>query len=183
MFSKRGKINTARIVPIIKPAAWLDQVKHAAVCEKYNDELLITYVEDTENSMRYLTQHDIDSLALNMDLLKSMAVQNLDCLANIKLHGDGSIYMLTAGGDYETSLILLNYLFTEQNMPVDGDFVVAIPNCDLLLITGSNNKAGIHKIKEIAGRAFLSGNGQVSEFLYKWCGDKFEKFGQIFHNG
>jgi uncharacterized protein YtpQ (UPF0354 family) len=61
-------------------------------------------------------------------------------------------------------------------MPVDGDFVIAIPNCDLLLITGSNNKAGIQKIKEIANRAFLTGNCQVSEYLYKWCGHKFEKF-------
>jgi uncharacterized protein YtpQ (UPF0354 family) len=177
IFSKREKINTAGIVPIIKPASCLEQVAPMAVYEKYNNELLITYAEDTGNSIRYLTQQDIDLLALDLDLLRSIAVNNLNSLlTDIKLHGDGSVYMLTAGGDYETSLILLSYLFTKQNMPVDGDFVIAIPNCDLLLITGSNNKAGIHKIKEIAARAFLTGSCQVSEYLYKWNGDKFEKF-------
>ena len=155
-----------------------------AVYEKYNDELLITYAEDTENSIRYLTQPDVDLMALNMDALRSIAVKNLhSLLTNLKLHGDGSVYMLTAGGDYETSLILLNYLFTKQNIPVDGDFIIAIPNCDLLLITGSNNKAGIHKMKEIAGRVFLTGSCQVSEYLYKWNGNKFEKFEQAFHKG
>jgi len=192
MFSKRGKINTARIVPIIKPTAYLKQVKLMAtgtndtqgVYEKYNDELVITYAEDTPNSIRYLTRQDVDSLSLSMDSLRSMAIDNLhSLLPNIKLHGDGSAYMLTVGGDYETSLILLDYLFTKQNIPVDGDFVIAIPNSDLLLITGSNNKAGIQKIKEIAGRAFLTGNCLVSEHLYKWNGHKFEQFEEVFHRG
>lgn len=184
IFSQREKINTARIVPLIKPTAYLKQVKlmaaktgSEAVCEKYNNELLITYAEDTPNGIRYLTRYDIDSLGVNMELLRSIAVKNLDdLLTNVNLHGDSSAYMLTAGGDYETSLILLDYLFTKQNMPVDGDFVIAIPNSDLLLITGSNNKAGIQKIKEISSRAFFTGNCQVSEYLYIWCGHKFEKF-------
>jgi uncharacterized protein YtpQ (UPF0354 family) len=183
-----GKISVDRIVPIIKPKSYLEGVNQAAakmgatknvegVYEKYNDQLIIAYAEDTENNIRYLTPSDRDSLAINKDSLRTIATRNLGrILTNIKRQGDNGIYMLTAGGNYETSLILLNNILTKETLPVNGDFVIAIPNRDLFLVTGSNDKAGISKLKEIVKKSFEKGSYQVSEYLYKWNGKIFEKY-------
>jgi uncharacterized protein YtpQ (UPF0354 family) len=188
IFNPKEKISVDRIIPIIKPVEYLNDLKNLAknmgatkdfegVYEKYNEQLIIVYAEDTKSSLSYLTQDDLTTLSINQDSLRMVATKNLDrLLTNIQRQGDDGTYMLTAGGNYETSMILLNNIFTKESLPVNGDFVVAIPNRDMLLITGSNDKTGIQKIKEISTKTFQTGDHQVSEYLYKWNGHKFEKF-------
>jgi uncharacterized protein YtpQ (UPF0354 family) len=188
LYSLKGEINIGRIVPIIKPVSYLDDIKNVAnkmgatkdvegVYEKYNDQLIIAYAEDTKNSIRYLTHDDLKSLSIKTDSLKSIATRNLDrLLTNIQRRGRDGVFMLTAGGDYEASIILLDNIFIKESLPVKGDFVIAIPNRDMLLVTGSDDKAGISKIKEVATKSFATGNHQVSQWLFKWNGKAFEKF-------
>lgn len=84
--------------------------------------------------------------------------------------------MITAGGFHEASLILLSSLWTKENFDVDGDIVAIIPNRDILIVTGSNNKQGISKLKEMANDFYQTGNYSISPFLFKWNGYKFERF-------
>jgi len=187
-YSPREKVSQDRIVPIIKPISYLEDIKDIAnkmgggkdvegVYEKYNDQLIIAYAEDTKSSIRYLTHDDIKSLSINIDSLKSIATNNLDrLLTNIQGKGGNGVFMLTAGGDYEASVILLNNILTKESFPVNGDFVIAIPTRDVLLITGSNDPAGITKIKDAAKKTYETGSYQVSEYLYKWNGKIFEKY-------
>lgn len=188
LYNSKEKISIDRIVPIIKPVSYLDNIKSAAnkmgatkdieeVYEQYNDELIIAYAEDTENSIRYLTYDDLKSLSIKEDSLRPIAIRNLDkLLTSIQRRGGDGVYMLIAGGNYEASIILLDDVLTKESLPVNGDFVIAIPNRDMLLITGSNDKDGILKIKDVAKKSFETGNYQVSEYLYKWNGKIFEKF-------
>jgi uncharacterized protein YtpQ (UPF0354 family) len=188
LYSPKEKISIDRIVPIIKPISYLDDIKSVAskmgatkdiegVYEKYNDQLIIAYAEDTKNSIRYLTHDDIRALSVSEDSIKQIAIRNLDkLLTNIQRKGGDGVYMLTAGGDYEASIILLDNVLTKESLPVNGDFIIAIPNRDMLLITGSNDKAGISKIKEVAKKSFETGNYQVSDYVYKWNGKTFEKY-------
>jgi uncharacterized protein YtpQ (UPF0354 family) len=188
LYHPKEKINAERIVPIIKPIEYLDDIRSVAnkmgggkdiegVYEKYNNQLIIAYAEDTKNSIRYLTHDDLKTLSIKADSIKMLATRNLDkLLTNIQRKGGDGVYMLTAGGDYEASIILLGNILTKESLPVNGDFVIAIPNRDMLLITGSNDKAGISKIKEIAKKSFETGNYQISEYLYKWNGKIFEKY-------
>ncbi|MBO9565818.1 MAG: DUF1444 family protein [Niastella sp.] len=184
-FENKG-INTVDIIPVIKPGNYLEEVNAQTinaekpaplVSEKYNNELLITYVQDTENSMRYLTDEDLKKLNITKDSLKAIAIRNLDrVLPNAKIHGGDGVYMVTAGGNYEASLILPSVLWTKENFAVKGDFVMAVPSRDLLLITGSNDKAGIAKLKEFVAKSYKTGNYTISDHLFKWTGKKFERF-------
>ncbi len=89
-----------------------------------------------------MTHDDIKSLSIREDSIKQIAVRNLDnLLLSIQRNGGNGLYMLTAGGDYEASIILLDNVLTKSSLPIDGDFVIAIPNRDVLLITGSNDKS------------------------------------------
>ena len=175
LYVSKEKLSIDNIVPIIKPNSFVHDVQGAY--EKYNDQLIIAYAEDKKEYIRYITDDDIKSLSVNKDLLKQTAIKNLDkLLTSIQRQDDDGVYMVTAGGDYEASIILLDKIFTKELLPVNGDFVITIPNRDMLLVTGSNDKAGIARIREIAKKSFETGSYQVSEYLYKWNGRVFEKY-------
>lgn len=183
LYVSRKAVNIDKIVPVIKPIEYLDGINSLngddksfpMITEQYNDQLIIAYAEDLESSIRYLTEDDFKALSISRDTLKSIALRNFDkIIPNIQRQGDGGLFMITAGGDYEASLVLLSSIWTKENFPVDGEFIVAIPNRDMLMVTGSKSKAGIAKLKEIAADSYMTGSYQVSDHLYKWTGKKFE---------
>ena len=188
IFNSNHKTNINRILPIIKPIEYLNDVENETKAfgatksiqvayEKYNDQLIIVYAEDTDNSIRYLTQDDLKDIIINPDDLQTIAIKNLDrLLTSIQKKGNEGVYMLIAGSNYESSIILLKDIVNKQNFEVDGDLVIAIPNRDMLLITGSNNKEGIKKITRLATKTFQTGDRPLSQYLYKWNGYQFKKF-------
>lgn len=184
LYTDQIGIDLKNIVPVIKPIEYLDKIDRLnkdsgaipMVTEKYNNRLIIAYAEDSKNSIKYLTEIDFKGLSISKDSLKSIALRNLDkILTNIQREGGDGVYMITAGGNYEASLILLSSIWTKENFIVDGEFVVAIPNRDMLLITGSNNKQGIAKLRKITAESYNANPYQISEYLYIWTGKKFEK--------
>ncbi len=183
LYVDQKTVNIENIVPVIKPIEYLDKINSLngksfpMITEKYNDQLIIAYAEDSKNSIKYLTEDDFKTLTISRDTLKSIALRNFDkIIPNIQRQGDNGLFMITAGGDYEASLILLSSIWTKENFPVDGEFIIAIPNRDMLMVTGSKNKIGISKIKEIVADSYKTGNYQVSDRLYKWIGNKFEMY-------
>src|SRR5258708_22245722 len=181
-------INTKNIVPIIKSNDYLDGLKQLSkengvekepwvVYEKYNRALIIVYGENTAASIRYFTQEDFNKLLIPRDSLRSLAINNLkEVLRDIKSNGNNGTFMVAAGGDFEASLILLTSIWTNDNFKVNGDIVVAIPNRDMLMITGSRDEQGIKTIKKITEDSYSTGNYQVSPYLFKWDGVKFEQW-------
>jgi uncharacterized protein YtpQ (UPF0354 family) len=47
---------------------------------------------------------------------------------------------MRAGGQYESSLLLAENIWSSGQIEVDGDVVVAVPAKDALLVTGSGNQ-------------------------------------------
>lgn len=187
-YPESKKIDIHRIVPIIKPISHLNDLKSMSkeqgheqepwiIYEKYNDDLIIVYAEDTEKNIRYFNENDFKNLNISKDTLLQFALNNLkSILPKIERTGDNGIVMFVAGGDYEASLMLMTSLWTKENLPVDGEFIIAIPNRDLLFITGSNDKKNIAKLEKILNDSFTTGNYPVSPYLFKWDGNKFLKY-------
>lgn len=181
-------LNPKNIIPVIKPKKFLQNANSELeklgntqdtklIYEEYNDELIIAYAIDNNNSISFLNDKQFKELSITLDSLKKMAIHNIDkLLTNVQRQGGDGTYMLTAGGNYEASLILLSDVMSKENLPVDGDLIIAIPNRDLLLITGNKDIDGIKKLKQMAKESFETGSYPVSEFLYKWNGNKFIKF-------
>ncbi|MGX1930629.1 DUF1444 family protein [Flagellimonas sp. 2504JD4-2] len=181
-------IRVDRIVPIIKPSDYFEQLRDVAhdvedykdpdlVWEPYNEGLIIVYAEDRENNIKYFNQKEFDQLNVSRDTLLEFSVNNLNkVIPEIGTVGGNGNYGLVAGGDYEASLILYTELWTKENFEVDGDIVIAIPNRDLVFITGSNDKDNLTKNKAIVQDTYENGNHLVSPNFYKWSGQKFEKF-------
>lgn len=152
-------LDTRRIVPIIKPRAWLAQSQLAAahatpfdfVTDDLNTELVVVYVEDDKRNLRYLSAAQLAELGLTQQALRPLALENLmRLLPQIQLHSAGPVSMLTAGGNYEASLLLVKEFWSAGKVQVAGEIVVAVPSRDVVLITGSANPEGLAQLQKLA---------------------------------
>jgi hypothetical protein len=85
--------------------------------------------------------------------------------------------MLSAGGDYEASLILFEEIWSNpDNFAAAGQPVISIPNRDMILVTGSEELGKMEIIKKITAEAYSNGHHSLSPYLYKWDGTHFVRF-------
>jgi len=189
LYKKEEPIQKNKIIPVIKDAAYIDEMaitlnqtnktseQVSLVYEKYNDKLVIVYAEDGENGIAYFTTERFKESGLNRDSLFPIAFRNLDAvLPKIEMLGEKGYYMITAGGNYEASLILLTDIWTKENIQVKGDIIITIPTRDLLLVTGSKDPDGIKKMRAVAKEAWETGPYQLIPDLFYWNGKKFEPY-------
>jgi len=161
------------IIPLVKSEGYLRDLKSARrnpddmIFNKYNGELIIVYAEQQENAIRELTKERFYILGVSMDSLKQAALNNLDKIVPlINREGENGSYKITANGYYEASLILLPSFWAKETFPVDGEFVIAIPSSDQILVTGSNNKNEIEKLKRIAVEEIYRGVSHIRVQYY-----------------
>jgi uncharacterized protein YtpQ (UPF0354 family) len=177
-----------RIVPIIKDKAWLEETRQSMlsrgakevknqVYEDFISDLIILYAEDTSQNIRYLAPEDLESAKIDRKDLRKLACKNLNqLLPPIELHGKDGFYMITAGGTYEASILLLDSIWSSGQIKVQGDIVAAIPTRDLLLVTGSQDKKGITRLKETAKKAYNEGSYFLTMKLFIYRNGVFEEF-------
>ena len=186
--SLRDGVDRTRIVPVIKDRPWLEETRQALfdrgakkvpehVFEEFSRDLVIVYAEDWPKNIRYLTPADLEQASIERAELRGLACENLKrLLPRIERHGANGLYMLTAGGDYEASLLLLDSIWSSGQMDVQGDIVVAIPTRDLLLVTGSQDRQGIDKVKRMVKEAWSGGSYRLTPKLFVYRTGKFEEF-------
>lgn len=158
-------LDVSRIVPVVKDRGWLEDMSRAAatadastheyVYHALNASLVIVYAEDSPNSIRYLDRTAFEAAGLDTEDYGPRALRNLQqLLPAIEVENAGELLMLVAGGSYEASLLLFDWLWDGNGLEVHGDIVAAIPARDLLLITGSKDVQGMRQLREIAANAF-----------------------------
>jgi len=177
-----------RIVPVIKDRPWLEESRQALlsrgakevphyVYEDFSPDLIVLYAEDSLKNIRYLVPKDLELARIDRSELRKFACENLKrLLPKIERHGTNGLYMLTAGGDYEASLLLLDSIWNDGQMEVNGDIVIAVPTRDLLLVTGSRNPLGIEKMKQMVKEASSRGAYRLTQKLFVYRNGHFGEF-------
>jgi uncharacterized protein YtpQ (UPF0354 family) len=180
-------MDRSRIVPIVKDRNWIKEIQESTksrgaddapenVFDDFNEELVVVYAEDNPKTIRYLTPENLAKLGIARGELRALAVENLKRLIpQIEVLPGPLVSMVKADGDYEASLLLFNELWSNGQIRVDGDFVVAIPARDLLLVTGSRNLAGIAKLRELASRAVRASSYHLTEQLFVYRNGSFTR--------
>ncbi len=182
--AERKGVSISSIVPVVKPVEYLDGIREATksdsigiITEKYNDLLIIAYAQDSETSIEYLSVKSFKELNISMDSLRHIALNNLQrVVKSIDRQGEDGTYVIKTEGGYESSVLLYSGLWTPEALPVYGDWVIGIPARDVLVVTGSKNKEGLAKVKEVTRKVYNESNYRISDKLFKWNGDKFELF-------
>ncbi len=181
-----GKLDRSHIVPVIKDRQWLIDLHNALraqgttqehLADSLNDELVIVYAEDDATRMRYLTTEE--DLGLSRQELRALAVENLiRILPKIEMRDADGVILMSAGGDYEPSLLLVDHIWSSGQIQVKGDIVVAVPTRDVLLVTGSRDRTGLKRVREFAAKWRAEGPYGLTDTLFVYRNGRFTKFGR-----
>lgn len=158
-------IDLARVVPIVKDRAWAEGVARTVTQrggkapkplfqEPLNDALTVHYAEDAPERLRYLTEADLAAWTTRPEALRVLALANLRrVLSDVEVRRGNGLAMVTAGGNFEASLLLLDSLWTEAQIGLPEPWVVAVPARDLLLVTSLSTPAMVERLRGIAQKA------------------------------
>lgn len=175
-------IDRSHIVPVLKSIEWVKAIEQQRkaepakqlLTEPFNSELMIVYAEDRPSSIRYLMTGDAVG---DRGKLHNLALANLNrLLPKIEMRpGPDGIFLISAGGEYEPSLLLAEGIWSSGQIKVDGEIVAAAPAKGLLLVTGSHNRAGITGLRAIAAEFAAKPYGLTSA-LFVYRGGTWVKF-------
>jgi uncharacterized protein YtpQ (UPF0354 family) len=168
-----------RIVPTIKDSEYFAIIKDtsALLREHLVGDLWILYAIDYPDTIKTLSASERDKLGIQQEELRTLAIENLrNVMPEIQQHGDGPWYLLTAGGDYVASILLLDSVWSQLENAVDGDIVAVVPSRDVLLFTGSRSKEGIEQIRARARAICESGGHLISETLIRRSSGRWSVF-------
>lgn len=182
LYQSQQSFSEENIVPVIKDYRYLEEIqqhysteKKLPIHEPYNELLYIFYAQDKEHSISYLNPEDIEQHGINLDGLRARALHNLfPKLPSIEIQGGEGFYMIIAGGNYEASLLLDANHWTKEDFPVLGEWVIAVPSRDLLLITGHEDSHNIARMQDIVQDIQQTGNHLVSDQLFIYKNGTFE---------
>jgi uncharacterized protein YtpQ (UPF0354 family) len=185
---RTNAVDPSRIVPVVKDRQWLVAMEKAAaqqqktnvvgdLYESLNDELVVLYAEDNPRNIHYIGPKEVADLGIARKELRALAILNLrQVIPPIEFHRGAMFSWITAGGDYETSLLLFDDIWAKASTMVNGEIVLAVPARGLLLFTGARNLAGIAQLRAVAAKAareekyamtpslFVRRNGQLVRF-------------------
>ncbi len=181
-------LDRTRIVPVVKDRKWLEEMRQAMIdrgakemfevtYEDLNPDLVVIFAEDSPKNIRYFGEKDLEKAGLERNQLRQLAVENLKrLLPEIKKHGGNGLFMITAGGNFEASLLLFESLWAGLQKEVRGEIVAAVPARGLLLVTGSKDLEGIAKIKQAISKSWSKGSYRLTPNLFVYRGGRFEVF-------
>src|SRR5262249_31766515 len=109
--------------------------------------------------------------------LREASLANLSrLLPKIEIRpGSDGVLLITAGGEFDASLLLADNLWSGGQIKVDGDIVVAVPAEDGLIATGSRNARGLARRRGAANK-FASGPNWLKAALFVYRDGKFMRF-------
>lgn len=140
------------IIPMIKDETFVTSANaldpgSQVAAERLAADLWVVYAVDRPESISYLSETQRKTLALEMPELRTLAIANLRrILPPLQRQGEHTVFMLTAGGNFEASVLLLDDVWDEQEKAVSGEIVAAVPTRDVLVFTGSKSAAGLEAV-------------------------------------
>lgn len=138
------------------------------VFEKLNEELVAVYVVDLPKTVRYLTPEDLVELNIGTTGLRELAVSNLmRVLPDIEQSDAGPVTIISAGGMYETSLLLVDKFWNKEKLGIKGEILVVVPARGAVIVGDSSRADALNSLRLIADRAFQSEAYAISPRVFR----------------
>lgn len=145
---------------------------HAVVSKPLVGDLVEVFVFDAANSVSYVTNADLKSLAMDEPAMEARAIANLrNAIPKIEGRplGDGSGVGEVANGDsYDAARLLRVEAWTPLARSVHGDLIACAPTRNRVLYTGSANDADLRHLRELAAKDFSTVDHPISTTLLRW---------------
>lgn len=177
-------IDPARILPVIRDREFVEQANVLprngekpieVASEELNEDLYIMFVADSEHSVRYLSEADLEEAKVDRPILRKQAMENLRRLyPEVQMMGTEGLYMIRLDGTYESSLLLSERLWEMPELKVKGEFLVAVPARDVLVISGTLEREPLEAMRKIVADVSAKASYRISPRLFIRRDGKFE---------
>lgn len=176
---------SAHLFPVIKNTEWVAQsreqmrqaypdgdIENVLVFMPLAGDLVLTYVLDMDNSMRYFTRHDFADQALDLNDVHALAEQNFLAYAGdkvgLKSFDGSSLVLFSLDGNYEATLLLyLRELLESAGLPFADDCAFAVPTRDAVLACAADDAAALAQMREAAAELAERSPYRVSQYFYR----------------
>ena len=132
--------------------------------------LLVAYVVDDGDAFTYIQYRDLDSDGITENELHDIGINNLLALAaqtDLRVAPHGNIFGAFFDGNFEASLLLVDSIWRHSfRQFVVGDYLVAIPNRDILAFCECSSSAGRAELLEVIERLKNSDDHPLSCELF-----------------
>lgn len=116
--------------------------------EPIGEHLYLSLVYDLPESVRSISNEDLENWGVTFWEAREIAIQNLADSKFVYASVGDELYASNTGDSYDATRLILTELFDEFN--VDGQAIVMVPNRDTLLVTGSESEVGQKMMLEFA---------------------------------
>ncbi|MCX6954053.1 MAG: DUF1444 family protein [Verrucomicrobia bacterium] len=142
-------------------------------------DLLVFYAFDVGTHYELVANRDLGRLDVSPDELHERALANLRAMnLEVRAHQrpESRTLMLTAGGNYEATLILLPEFWLSVGEMVTGQIVAAVPARDILLVTGDADPANLAELRRLTSRSIERADKPLSRAFIRWNGTQWEEY-------
>lgn len=185
------ELTSTNLMPVVKDDQWVAEITAtlrergadpSAVdyySEPLADGLVVLYAIDSPSSIRYVPRSEIVASKLVLSELRTVARDNLEpLLKDLELASGDGLYALFADGNYEASLLLVDALWTQDQFPVAGEIVVAVPARGVLLVSGTEEKRGLDALEKLTDQSYVESPYNLTRNFYRRAGDSWELWRQ-----
>lgn len=150
------------IVPMIKVVEERTDVEIAAsgipdipveqrpVSRPLGGDLVTMYAVDYPERFEYVSQMHLEREGISEEELHALACRNLQVRAkDIQVHGSYPRFMVTAGGNFEASLLHHEDFWRQvvAQIPLQGEIHAIVPSRDMLVFTDSGTEGAMEFLK------------------------------------
>jgi uncharacterized protein YtpQ (UPF0354 family) len=166
------------VVPEEDPAPTIE-LPHddGPVLKELTAELLVAYVVDVGQSFQYVQYRDLHTESISEAQLHEIGIRNLSTLAyagKMRVSPYGNIFAVLLDGNFEASMILLNDLWDNSfRQFVIGDYLIAIPNRDILAFCDRSSPEGRKELMELVKRIENSTDHPLTRTLFVRRGNEW----------
>lgn len=132
-------------------------------------DLIVFYAFDLDTCFELVSYGELAKLGVTEDALHAQSLANLRALnLDIRAHQGEKCTMLTAGGNFEATLLLLPEVWESVQSMVAGNIVASVPARDLLFITGDAVPEDLAELRSVTSKALENADKPLSRQFLRW---------------
>lgn len=140
-------------------------------------DLLVLYAFDLDSHFQLVANHDLSRLGVSADELHARSLANLRALnLDIRAHQGDRCIMLTAGGNFEATLLLLPEVWESVQSMVTGNMVASVPARDLLFLTGDAVPENLADLRSVTSKALENVDKPLSRQFLQWANGVWSEY-------
>jgi len=141
-------------------------------------DLVLFYAFDQPTCFTMVAHRDLTRLSLDKHQLHDIALTNLRrAIPQPELHEvSPGVFMLTCGGNFEATTLLLDEVWEQVAETVQGDLVLSVPSRDVVIFTGTQNRDGLAFMRSKVSQILETGDHTLTRHFLVRCGTRWSLY-------